>query len=1552
MRCLSGCETYAPGGRIPMINTTEPRDDGRCGPHFGYARCKHDYPWCNWHHSSGWCGNTAEHRDAQDDSQFDWRETDPWPATRVWDAEGSYGDALALQGPILAVGAPQGNSGAGYVDVRRALGPDDRGAQPPALAGNLRYTEWSLRRILSQPGSKGFGYRLAMKPGLLVVSAAGDADMGSGPAVYVYAVSTTTGSAVKLCEYSKPTGDFGVSLAIQQGRGNRYTVVVGSPSESHVYAILVTPSENTKCTMQTVIRQYFSFDSTGDGFGAAIAMTNQFLFIGAPSVLKNDPNGHQISGLLHILALCTEGNYLQPDYYMGCAPCAHGQWSTGAQIGACSRCIPEYASPLQACNFTCFAGYFGDNCLECAEAMSNANVTKPAHSHWIDGRDTCVFECDVSYERVGDECVKCGQAAADYNGQWIKETCSWTCTPTFFAEVEATDQPNCVLCSVVKETQGAWKPEHSEWLDGLVNCEFGPQIGYSCSGDVCEACPALAQHAHWTNVEPRLGARCDFACDEGYFGHPEFEGVCELCAVYLEDVLPRERRPSKPARSQWSNNVTCDASSWKCVPGTHLSSSADYCCPDVIANSVKDASEGPCQVRCLAGFWWDGDEASCRTCFPLPRHAQWSTGNCTFAPLPGYQCVDGVCSECPTASSLPVHASYIDSDVACTYACHEGFFGHPEYAGICERCSDFMQRVVSPGDRITLPNRAIWEDGVTCDDDSWTCEAGYTKSEHERYCCPNPPYANGAPFAQGSPCPVDCNPGFIWRNDDEQCANCPAHPDGAEWTHGCNFRCGSGLFGDELNVCVTCKEYRELKGTRLPPHASWPVDVMACGETAWVCEPQFYKSLEATPPGCCPTELPEGASWNGPEAHCGFTCIAGWTWDPESMMCVGCPASSVTTTPSTQADTYEWNGDSCSYRCKTAGQGAVGSRTYHPFPQDGGRLDECLVCADLADRMRWQKPEDAVWPDANSAECHANSWSCDPRYYIRPGSENLCCQRDAAPVEWRALSAAGKGSWVAGSCDWRCNEGYFPTVPLPADRSNTQKNCRLCKDYLRESNVPSCYSQDLLSHKQKDDLQCSSKEPATKPEKCVAQIFMTLILRGLPLDKFTRHVEDEIRNGFATTSQHVYASYVHVVSATERGIGRREASVEQEHVITLGVEIRNVPPHRANTASDEVARTAPEKVQQRLSWYGVPAQVDCAKQSAQPHLCDTEVSGGSSEWSCKSGKVFNEFTGKCCSKSIVSANEETRYLWAPDGCDFTCRKGYKQVHAGGRCLNCLEYNVEMKRYNPPNSRWKDDSEDCAEWECDAGHVRSASGFSCIPLPHLKQACAALTRCAQCVMDGDCVWCDGQCVGGQLRHGEPSCPYTSEGLVGPCTCEPDVCQSECTHTTCSSCVEDDYCGWCEGTKTCMLGSYFRPLISDCPAGTWITDSGVRCSSDENWWILGLVIASGSTLLVMFFGGYVITVLRRSARRRREQAAGRSPEQIQLRNETQRFMATFPTFQYNGTRLPKTQGADSSGQPDDDEDDEGPMCSICLVSQLQHCLLHTACLGICDSTHRGA
>jgi hypothetical protein len=139
---------------------------------------------------------------------------------------------------------------------------------------------------------------------------------------------------------------------------------------------------------------------------------------------------------------------------------------------------------------------------------------------------------------------------------------------------------------------------------------------------------------------------------------------------------------------------------------------------------------------------------------------------------------------------------------------------------------------------------------------------------------------------------------------------------------------------------------------------------------------------------------------------------------------------------------------------------------------------------------------------------------------------------------------------------------------------------------------------------------------------------------------------------------------------------------------------------------------------------------------------------------------------------------------------------------------------------------------------------------------------------------------------------------------------------------------------------MLGNFFRPLTAACPTSQWVFDSGNRCSSVDDWWIIGLVLAAASTLLVACFGGYIVTRLRRSARRRQEQAAGRSPEQIQIREETQRFVATFPTFRYNGRKVPKAQrsassspdGGEQAGEQSEanEDDDELPMCSICLVS----------------------
>jgi hypothetical protein len=138
---------------------------------------------------------------------------------------------------------------------------------------------------------------------------------------------------------------------------------------------------------------------------------------------------------------------------------------------------------------------------------------------------------------------------------------------------------------------------------------------------------------------------------------------------------------------------------------------------------------------------------------------------------------------------------------------------------------------------------------------------------------------------------------------------------------------------------------------------------------------------------------------------------------------------------------------------------------------------------------------------------------------------------------------------------------------------------------------------------------------------------------------------------------------------------------------------------------------------------------------------------------------------------------------------------------------------------------------------------------------------------------------------------------------------------------------------------MLGSYFRPQSSECAAGTWISTSGARCGNGDGLWMIGLVCATGSTLLVAGLGGFVVTRMRLQARRQQERAAGRSPEQVQLREQTQRFLSSFPKFRYNGKKLPTPSGplhesmrpeADERGAAASDADEDAPTCSICLVS----------------------
>ena len=1449
--------------------------------------------------------------------QVSQNDTAPWPASAIWSSDSSYGDAITFDGLFLAVGAPKvASEGTGYVHVWMAVGsgPAD---SAPVVDGNTRFEHWSRSAELLHDGVSAFGASLALRGGILVVGAP---DAHNNASVHLYSISKN-GEAVKLCDYWRPPGDFGESLAIQPGRGDRHTVVVGEPGMSRVYAISVNPNDqNAKCSMRSIIRQFLALDNPGDGFGRSLAFTHQFLFIGAPDIRRSDSQQNVISGLLHILAFCDEGNYLLADVYKGCERCNAGAWSAGSQEQQCTPCIPERAQPLQDCDFVCEDSFFGNDCLPCSQAMADGD--KPAHSSWLDGESECRYSCDASYKRMGADCVKCGGAdAEDHNGVWIPETCGWTCTETFFAAAGSA-QPDCVPCSVFKHREGEEPPENAEWVDGLPTCEYGPKLGYDCSHQrltnfpECIACPALAANAHWTSLDPTLEPRCEYACDQGFFGHPEFDGVCETCGVFLESVLPVDQRPVKPDRSIWdaASRISCNASTWVCIDGTHKSSTDEFCCPDFIKNSVADASARPCQVRCREGFWWNIVTASCDACFLLPHNAEWTEGNCTFRPKPGFSCEDRLCEPC--SGTLPYHAIYVSSDVACTYECKAGYFGHPEYLGRCERCPIYREQVVDAAVRVDLPVHAAWEDGdnqTECTSDSWACADGYDKSETDLYCCPTQRDPNAVPYQYGRPCGLSCNPGFVWSNTEEGCASCPEPPDNSQWTYdveSCTYECAPGYHGgSDEGQCLNCRAYRHLIGSSPPTNSHWPEDSAICADHEFECEAGYTKNLETNPAGCCPNELPEGGSWGGPSSQCSIECASGWSWSAEAKTCVGCSAGAYLETP--RSGEFKWDqAGSCEYVCVADSDGTH----FFRYPPKPARIQECLSCRDLASRMQWEGAinGNSHWP-ADVGSCLQDAWACNELFVQVDGR---CCEARLRPSDFSWLEINGRGGWMPDTCKWQCAEGYFPRVPqLPATSGTS---CLKCENYLRNNEIPSCYDHDKPSG-------CDGKRVDEFPKQCVAQVEAEFILRGIAKEAFTAAVEEVFREGVADASQFIESGDVFVTSVEEKSGARRQAFSRQA-ALKVGVDIRSIEPYMASQIKTTMNSNGADALNRRLSRSGVAASVD--------PVVELQLAAGADTWGCAPPKVKNAYTGKCCRKGLAANADGSRYMWDSNGCDWTCRKGFLQRAPESECLTCSEYNELERRFKPANAKWRDDSADCSEWVCETGYVRSASGFSCVALSTLEAACGAFSRCAECVQDADCVWCDGQCRAGMQRGEQISCPYTSEGTFGSCNCEAPTCSGECNHKKCSDCIKDYFCGWCSSTETCMLGSYFRPIDDVCSGDEWLFNSDARCGSDNHIWMIGLICATGSVLLVAILGGFVVTRVRVLQRREQDRRAGRLPEQRELRARTQRFMSTFPTFKYNGKRLPMPQGPqsapqDSSGNEDPGEDSDEPMCSICLV-----------------------
>lgn len=212
-----------------------------------------------------------------------------------------FGHAVAVSGSLLLVGAPGADStpaaaddvGAGFVfDLRtgRQAGgklqsafflPGERMGEVVAMDGN--------RAVLASPGGKGFAENAAVETGVVYVF-----DLTSGEETVVSPDSAnlpgaTTGAA----------GDgFGTALAL---RGNLLTVgapgadVGGDADAGRVFAVSLNPGGEAALLLELDNPHVADLgqDGTGDAFGAALALSNRHLVVGAPE----DESGR---GVVHV----------------------------------------------------------------------------------------------------------------------------------------------------------------------------------------------------------------------------------------------------------------------------------------------------------------------------------------------------------------------------------------------------------------------------------------------------------------------------------------------------------------------------------------------------------------------------------------------------------------------------------------------------------------------------------------------------------------------------------------------------------------------------------------------------------------------------------------------------------------------------------------------------------------------------------------------------------------------------------------------------------------------------------------------------------------------------------------------------------------------------------------------------------------------------------------------------------------------------------------------------------------------------------------------------
>jgi choice-of-anchor B domain-containing protein len=180
-----------------------------------------------------------------------------------------FGSALAVDGPVMAVGAPSQGSGAVYLFEQRG------GSWAPA--GKL---------IREGAGTDGFGEALSLKGGLLVVSAPGR-DSARGE-VYAYrrAASGAWDAGVRIGAGTVTGGRFGAALALDGDR-----VLVGAPGPGMIggpFSAGARPQPGAAILFRAAGGQWTEEKRLSPGadstvaFGTAVLLSGGEAFVGAP----------------------------------------------------------------------------------------------------------------------------------------------------------------------------------------------------------------------------------------------------------------------------------------------------------------------------------------------------------------------------------------------------------------------------------------------------------------------------------------------------------------------------------------------------------------------------------------------------------------------------------------------------------------------------------------------------------------------------------------------------------------------------------------------------------------------------------------------------------------------------------------------------------------------------------------------------------------------------------------------------------------------------------------------------------------------------------------------------------------------------------------------------------------------------------------------------------------------------------------------------------------------------------------------------------------------